>query len=166
MSTTYSDEPRILVMALGNTLRGDDGVGAAVLNQLDTSQLPSNVTILDAGTPGLELVVILQEYDRVIIIDAADMGKIPGYWRQFTPDEVRLASRDMHLRGTLHYAGLAEALSLGNALELLPHDIIIFGVQPQSIDWVTCLSAPVEACVADIAGRIELQLKQSLVAVF
>jgi hydrogenase maturation protease len=71
-----------LVLALGNPLRGDDGVGAAVLNALPA--LPPGVTGMDGGTPGLGLVLSLQGYDRAIILDAAEMGEMPGTWRRFT----------------------------------------------------------------------------------
>lgn len=149
---------KTLVLALGNTLRADDGVGAAVIAALHDYPLPEAVTLLDGGTPGFETVMIMQGYDRVIVVDAADMGEAAGAWRTFTPDEVRLKSRDMHLRGTLHYAGLAEALSLGEALDLLPREIVIVGVQPASIDWVMGLTDDVAAAVPAVAAHVHALL--------
>jgi hydrogenase maturation protease len=145
-----------LLLALGNPLRADDGVGAAVVAhltaQLEQCPVPPCVTLMDGGTPGLETVLLLQGYQRVVIIDAADMRLPPGQWRRFTPEEVRLQSRDMHLRGTLHYAGLAEALSLGASLGLLPPEIVIFGVQPENTGWAQGLSPSVAAAVPAVAA--------------
>lgn len=126
---------KTLVMGIGNILRGDDGVGSAVIEALQAQTLPEDVELLDAGTPGFEMVLLMQGYDRVLVVDAADMGCTAGEWRVFSRDEVQLQARDMYLRGTLHYAGLAEALNLGAALNLLPQEIIIFGIQPERIDW-------------------------------
>lgn len=143
-----------LVLALGNTLRGDDGVGAAVIAALRDQQLPAGVTLQEGGTPGLELVLMMQGYRRVIVVDAADMDQPPGTCLTFTPEQVRLQSRDMHLRGTLHYAGLAEALSLGDVLGLLPPEIIIIGVQPLSLEWQIGLSEPITAALPDAVAAV------------
>ena len=145
---------KTLVLSLGNMLRGDDGIGAAVLEQLETQAVPDTVTLIEGGTPGLETLLLLQGYDRVIIIDAADMDCEPGVWRRFTPDEVRLQSRDLHLRGTLHYAGLAEALNLGEALHMLPPEIIIYGIQPRAIDWDIGLSPELVAVIPAVCDNI------------
>ena len=80
------------------------------------------VDLLDGGTPGLETVLLFEGYQRVIIVDAADMGLPPGTWRRFTPDTAQIRSSEAALGGTLHTAGLAEALALARALNLLPDD--------------------------------------------
>lgn len=139
-----------LVLALGNPLRGDDGIGAAVLAALPA--VPPDVVLLEGGTPGLELVLTLQGHHRVIILDAADMGEPPGTWRRFTSD--CLQSGDSALRGTLHDAGLAEALTLGAALGVLPDQIIIFGVQPAEIGWSPGLSQPVAAAIPAVCEAV------------
>jgi len=154
MSSTQHLPDRTLVLALGNPLRGDDGVGAAVLDTLRDDALPPSVDLIDGGTSGLELVLILQDYPRAIIIDAAEMGLPPGEWRQFSLDEVLLHARDPHLRGTMHYAGLAEALVLAEALNQLPQDIVVFGVQPETTDWEQGLSAPVQTATTRVGAAV------------
>lgn len=144
-----------LVLALGNPLRGDDGVGAAVLEQLKQNRrLPPQITLLDGGTAGLETVLLLQDYSRTIIIDAAEIGGAPGDWRRFTPSEVKLQAADPQLSGTLHYAGLAEALALAEALGVLPAEIVIYGVQPADIGWTPGLSEAVQAAIPAICTDI------------
>lgn len=139
-----------LVLALGNPLRGDDGIGAAVLNALPA--VPPGVALLDGGTPGLELVLTCQGYDRVIIVDAADLGDAPGSWRCLPT--ACLQAGDPHLRGTLHSAGLAEALTLGAALDLLPSEIIILGIQPGELGWSPGLTPRVAAAIPDLCQVI------------
>lgn len=149
-----------IVLALGNSLRGDDGVGAAVLEHLTQATLPPGAKLLDGGTPGLETVLLLQDFQRAIIVDAAEMGLEPGQWKRFIPgSDGQLQPADMYLRGTLHYAGLAEALALGEALNVLPKEIVIYGVQPTEIGWAPGLSAAVTAAVPVVCKAIldELQ---------
>ena len=150
---------KTLIMGIGNVLRADDGFGSAVIDALSPIELPENIELLDAGTPGFELVLTMQGYDRVIVIDAADMDCQPGTVRVFTPDEVRLKSGDLYLRGTLHYAGLAEALNLGAALNLLPAAITIIGIQPVNIDWIAGLSAPVAEAIPTVCAAILSRLE-------
>lgn len=145
---------KTLVLALGNPLRGDDGAGAAVIEALQAAALPGGVDLLEGGTPGLETVLLLQGYARVLIVDAAEMGDRPGEWRCFSREAVRLGARDLYLRGTLHYAGLAEALALGEALELLPPEITIYGIQPQEIGWEPGLSPAVAQAIPGLTHAI------------
>lgn len=116
--------------------------------------LPLHVEIIDGGTPGLETVLLLQGYKRVIIVDAADMGLQPGQWRRFTPDTAELKSSENKLQGTLHAAGLAEALVLAGALDVLPPTLIIYGIQPKSLDWYQDLTEPLKAALPDLINSI------------
>ena len=145
-----------LILALGNPLRGDDGIGAAVLDALPA--LPAEVVRLDGGTPGLDLVLRLQGHDRVIILDAADMGEPPGTWRWLTPHDLR--GLDPLLRGNLHSAGLAEALTLGAALGVLPPEIRILGIQPAEVGWSSGLSPQVESASPALRDAVLGRLSQ------
>lgn len=148
-----------LVLALGNPLRGDDGVGTAVLQALQAHPtVSSRAALLDGGAPGLETVLLLEGYAKAIIVDAAKMGLAAGEWRRFVPGNGRLPARDAHLSGTMHSAGLAEALALGEALDLLPPELVVYGVQPGEIGWEAGLSAGVETAVAAVAAAILTEL--------
>ena len=142
-----------LILSLGNPLRGDDGVGTAVLTMLAAYPIiPPGVVLQDGGTPGLETVLLLEGYERVIIIDAADMGLEPGSWRRFS--SAKLAAQEANLTGTLHQAGLAEALELADALNMLPDEVVIFGIQPAEIGWEPGLSVGVETAVGEVCKAV------------
>jgi len=144
-----------IILCLGNLLRGDDGAGVVIHHKLaEEASLPEDVELVDGGTPGLETVLLLQGYLRAIIVDAADMGRRPGEWVRFSHQDVILESGDLALRGTLHSAGLAEALQLGNALGVLPSKIVIYGIQPQEIGWTEGLSEPVQTAVTVVCAAI------------
>jgi hydrogenase maturation protease len=146
-----------IVLGLGNALRGDDGVGPAVTEWLDRQTLPPGVETIDGGTSGLDIVSILMGRERAIIVDAANVGQPPGRWVRFTPDVAQLKDNATTL--SLHSAGLAEALALGAALNVLPPAIIIYGVQPQSLDWSPQLSTEVRAAVIEVGQAILRELK-------
>ena len=141
-----------LILGLGNALRGDDGVGPAVIEWLVQQKLPPGVEAIDGGTAGLDIVSALMRRERAIIVDAADVGRRPGEWVRFTPDVAQLKENDTTL--SLHSAGLAEALALGAALNVLPPTIVIYGVQPQNLDWSPVMSDEVRAAVIEVGQAI------------
>lgn len=102
--------------------------------------------------------LLLQGYLRAIIVDAAEMGRQPGEWLRFTHREATLEAGDLALRGTVHYAGLAEALALGEALGTLPAEIVIYGIQPEEIGWEERLSKPVQAAIPTVCAAIRAEV--------
>ena len=147
-----------LILGLGNPFRGDDGIGAAVIAALKNKDQPPDVVVLDGGTPGLETVLIWQGYQRVIIVDAADMGMKPGSWKRFLTGEAVLPVRESSMQGTLHAAGLAEALALAEALQILPPELVFYGVQPAFIGWSAGLTEAVDAAVPALCEAISAEL--------
>jgi hydrogenase maturation protease len=143
-----------LILGLGSLFRGDDGVGPAVVAALQKRDLPRGVIIEDGGTPGLELVLLWQGYRRVFIVDAADMGLEPGTWRRFLLEEASLPFADSSLQGTLHGVGLAESIALAEALDVLPPQIVFYGVQPAHIGWSASLSEAVRSAVSPVCDAI------------
>jgi hydrogenase maturation protease len=146
-----------LILGLGNPLRGDDGVGARVVEELTRRDLPEGVTALDGGIGGLDLLQILQRWKRVVIVDAADVGREPGQYVRFTPDQVRLVRASDTL--SLHNAGLSEVLALADALDLDLPEMVIFGVQPADIGWREGLSPTVESTLSALADAVLEELK-------
>ena len=152
---------KMLVLALGNPLRGDDGVGCAVLACLrEAAAFPPHITLLDGGTPGLETALTLQGYDKVIVIDAANLGEAPGTWRRFSLAEANLVQQ-AQMNGTLHDAGFAEAVALGSALGILPPEIIVYGVQPETVEWEMGLSTAVQTAIPEICQQIQAELRDA-----
>jgi hydrogenase maturation protease len=148
--------PDTLIIGLGNPLRGDDGVGARLAQALSEQTLPGDVEVVDGGTQGMGLVPLLEGRRRVIVIDAADVGRGPGQFVRFTPDEVRLLGDDQCL--SVHAAGLREVLLLAQALDILPNKVIIFGIQPANLDWVVDLSPQVEAALPGLMEAVLAEL--------
>jgi hydrogenase maturation protease len=149
--------PATLILGLGNPLRGDDGVGARVVEELNRRDLPDGVTALDGGTGGLDLLRLLERWKHVVIVDAADVGREPGEYVRFTPDQVRLVGADKAL--SLHNAGLREVLTLADALDLDLPEMVIFGVQPAETGWREGLSPPVESTLLALVDAVLEELK-------
>ena len=145
-----------LIIALGNPLCGDDGLGVAVLKTLEKSEcLPKNVALQFDGSLGNLLDVILtHNYRTVIIVDSAFVQRSPGEWVRFTLQEVILKSGNPNINISMHNTGLAEVLALSTALNVELPEIVVYGVQPMEVKWFYGLSNAVKMAVPGICTSI------------
>ena len=148
----HAPSPDTLVVGLGNPLRGDDGIGPQAIQMLVAKALPEGVEVVEGGTQGLGLVSLMEGWRRVILVDAANVGQSPGGFVRFAPQEARLLGSDQPI--SVHNAGLREALLLAETLELLPDEIVIYGMQPANLDWDNGLSPQVEAAMPKLIRAI------------
>ena len=154
---------QLAIIGLGNPLRGDDGAGCRVVGELERRELPPGIELLDGGAIGLGLLDLLEGWERVILVDSAEMGRRPGEFVRFTPDDILLASTSGHF--SFHHAGLADVLALAGALGRALPEMVIFGVQPAGVGWgeglspavETALPALVDAVFEEIAGKDQAQ---------
>jgi hydrogenase maturation protease len=149
----------VLIMGLGNPLLGDEGIGVRVVEELKGLELPEGVVVVEGGTTGLGLIGLMEGYERVIIVDAADMGHPPGRVVRFTPLEVQLKTAEAPL--SLHQIGLEEVLALAEALEVAPAELVIIGIQPSLVEVGAGLSPEVEKAIPQIIRIILDELDAS-----
>lgn len=135
-------QPRTLVLALGNPIRSDDGVGIAALRLLEEDpRVPGGVDLLEGGTKGLELVSYVSGMSRLLVLDAVDVGAAAGTIVCIQGKELVSLSGN----GNVHDLALADIL---NALRLLgqePEETVLLGVQPGSTELSASLSKRVES---------------------
>ncbi|HSU80789.1 MAG TPA: hydrogenase maturation protease [Thermoanaerobaculia bacterium] len=121
---------RTAILGLGSVLMGDDAAGPHVLRRLEAEyELPSEIEILDLGTPGPELAHIVEGLDALIVIDTIKAPGDPGDLHVLRRAEIlsgngapdRLSPHDPSLRGALVAASL-----LGRS----PEDVLLIGIVP------------------------------------
>jgi hydrogenase maturation protease len=140
-----------VVVGVGNTILSDDGVGVHAARLLqDDPRVPAEVTILDGGTLGLELVPYVSDASRVLFLDALNSGEAPGTFARMTGSDLLGASSGW----SVHQLGVADLIAALALMSTRPQDIVVLGVQPAYTDWGTALSPDVQAalpCLVDAA---------------
>ncbi len=132
---------KILLLGVGNILLGDEGLGVHAVNRLRDQGLPENVEAIDGGTLGLELLYLLEDVSKMIVVDCLDAGAEPGEIFRFRPEDIRVKGK---VELSFHDLGLMEVLTLAETMGKLP-DTVIFGMQPQRIkEWSMELTPVVE----------------------
>lgn len=146
-----------LVLGLGNLVHSDDGLGVHAIQTLQQDpRVPSDVVLMDGGTQGLNLLPHISAYQRLLVIDALDVGEAPGTMVRLEGE----ALKNMPGKPSVHQLGFADLMVALELLGELPEEIVLLGVQPLSTEWSAELTAPVRDALnplADIAIE-QLQL--------
>lgn len=131
--------------AVGNSLYGDDGIGLAVIHALKKNPLFEMATFYDAHTDALSLIDKFNINGLNIIIDAAKMGKPAGYVEVIRKEDVRFVVQWDHL--SLHGFGLAETIELAEKIDMLPENLWVVGIEPDTIQIDTPISQKITAAI-------------------
>lgn len=148
---------KIAVLGLGNLMRRDDAVGMLAIELLRTDpRLGPEVSVVEGGTLGLDLLYPLEGITHLLALDAVEAGAEPGTLLRFEGDEMaRLpAAKSVHLLG---FADLLAAMGLTGSA---PREVVVLGVQPEVIAWGTTLSARVEATLPNLLDAAIAQIAE------
>ena len=152
----------IIIIGIGQSLRGDDGAGLAAV-QLWRQTFPQsaglpNVRAVLAELPGLSLLDQIAGTAAAIIVDAVHSGAQPGTIHIIS--EADLATFESASRSA-HGMGVAESIVLGRRvyLEEMPTDIILIGIEASDFRPGADLSPEIRQNLLLVAQSIEEQLQ-------
>jgi hydrogenase maturation protease len=118
----------VLVIGVGNPLRGDDGAGLAAARRLRSRvQEEQPRTELDLAECTGDLTALLELWagrEHVLVFDAAPAVE-PGRARRIDPERDPIPS---HPARSTHALGLAQAVALGRALGSLPQRLALYAI--------------------------------------
>jgi len=144
---------RVVVLGIGNVLNGDDGLGPFVARTLLAGwDLVGDAEVLDAGTPGMDLISLLHGTEAAIFVDAVRDRGAPGDVRRY--DRAEILKGGTRTVMSPHEPGLREALL---SLEFRgggPSDVILWGAIPESIELGTTLSGTVRGSVPSLLDGV------------
>jgi hydrogenase maturation protease len=150
-----NEKAKIAIVGVGNLLLKDEGVGVHIVHALQRGgNLPSQVQLIDAGTAMFDILHLLEEVDKLVVIDAVKGGGEPGSIYRFSPDEIEF---DHLVTTSLHELNLSNTLAMAELLGNKPKSIVIIGIEPQEITLGLELSPKIEGKVEKI---IELTLAE------
>lgn len=148
----------IRVLGLGNVLMGDDGIGPYVIEALTSAyEFPPNVSVIDVGTPGLDLAPFMMGADAVILIDSVRSEGEAGALRRYS--RAALLRHAPAQRLGPHDPGFKQTLLTLDFAGLAPREVALVGVIPQTTAPCARLSPPVRASVADAVGAVVAELE-------
>ncbi|MBM7865738.1 HyaD/HybD family hydrogenase maturation endopeptidase [Heliobacterium gestii] len=155
MEKKQDKERKIIIMGLGNLLFTDEGLGVHAIRRMEAGyDFAPEVELIDGGTLGLLLLDHLEEASHFLCIDAVNAGKAPGTLVRLEKEQL---PSYLGVKMSQHQMGFQEVLALANLRGTLPAEMVLIGVQPESLEWGTELSPTVAAV---LPGVIEAALEQ------
>lgn len=150
-------DKQIKIIGIGNTLYSDEGVGVHLLPYLEEALSKySHVEIIEGATDGMKLLEPVEEADYLIIIDAINAGRQGGELITIRNDEI---PRYFGIKMSIHQVGFQEVLFAANLQERLPEDMVMFGIQPESLELGLELSDIVKERLPDLVARVVEQVR-------
>jgi hydrogenase maturation protease len=147
----------IRVLGLGNVLMGDDGFGPYVIEALTGGyECPPDVSIIDLGTPGLDLTPYLLGADAVVVVDSVRSDGQPGTLRIYNRDAILKHPPQQRLGP--HDPGFKQSLLTLDFAGLAPREVTLVGVIPQTTAPCARLSPPVRASVDAAVAAVVCEL--------
>lgn len=142
-----ADSPRLLVVGLGNPVRGDDSVGLCVAREVRRCLGAStSVEVEELWAGGLRLAEMMSGFDRAVVVDAMTTQRHrPGTVRTLTLEDLG----GLRTITCLHDTTLPTALGLlRDAGEPVPGEIAVIGIEAEDIDSFS------ETLTAAVAGAV------------
>ncbi|ARG97677.1 hydrogenase maturation protease [Legionella micdadei] len=144
----------LLIIGLGSPF-GDDRLGWDVIKMLQEQEAlcgyPSEqLQMTCCDRPGASLLDLMSNAKTVFLIDAVKTGAKLGSLHCFNLEEIK----DLSALQSTHHFGLAQALELGKALNALPQNVILYGIEIKDLKFQFGISGLIKQAVQDLAEKI------------
>lgn len=147
---------QVTVLGIGNILLQDEGFGVRVVEELHRRySFPDNVQVLDGGTLGMELLRFVDGTSKLLVIDAIGGGQAPGTFYRFAGDEVNMYFQE---KVSMHELGIKDVLITLELLDKRVNEVVIIGVEPQTLELGLELTATVAGMVDETVAAVIDQL--------
>ena len=144
---TFSDKNPLLIITIGNSYRSDDGVGPYIASKI--KKCKKNLIVLNAEDQPENIIdeATRLKPGKIVIIDAADFGGMPGEIRLIEKKDIPDTSLSTHSFSPNILAAIIE--------EDTGADVLFLGIQPESIQFGEGISKPVKEAAKRIISCLE-----------
>lgn len=154
---------KTVLIGVGNTFRGDDGVGIYISRKLnkrlkDIKAAASHrlIDVTESSGEGAGLMSSWEGYDRVYLFDAVMSRASPGLIHRLHASEQQIPSD--FFKYSSHAFSLAESVELARVLNRLPNELVVYGVEAEVCGYGETLTPAVKAAGDEVVERVEQEL--------
>ena len=148
----------VMLLGLGNILLKDEGVGVHVVTTMrEKYSFSPEIEAIDGGTLGLDLLHLIEDKDKLLIIDAINFGKEPGFIGVLEDEEIPAA---LHAKLSVHHIGLSDVLFAAKLTDKTPQMVCLIGIQPESLEVGLDMTERISGKIEEIIGLAIKKLKE------
>jgi hydrogenase maturation protease len=141
-----TDRKPVLILGIGNLLFKDDGIGLHVVEKLKTMEMHPDVELIEGGIAAFDIVYMIENRQKVIVIDAMKSGGAPGSIYRLTDNEI-VEKRHNALKSPAE-TEFVEYLGNTYLMGTNPKQLVFIGVEPED--------------TGDKTGNLEMTLSPTL----
>jgi hydrogenase maturation protease len=156
IGVTQAPPRRVVILGIGNSILSDEGVGIhAAVALRDRYALPPGVEVIDGGTAGMELLEPLSGVDLLLVLDAVRARRAPGSLVCLAGSQV---PRFFRSKLSPHQVSICDVLASLEFAGDAPRDLVLVGVEPQSLELGLELTPTVAARLPEMIDAAVTQL--------
>lgn len=121
---------KIAIVGVGTIIFQDEGIGVYASRYLEQNyEFGDNVTLVDGGVLGFQLMTYYQDYDDVLILDTITMNDEVGSIYNLPADELlglgsyKQTAHEVEIVEMLEICSLLEKMARVNIIGIVPYDI-------------------------------------------
>jgi len=145
----------LCVIGIGSPF-GDDQLGWEVVKLLTQRPalqpfIPNQVQLLYCDRPGMHLLEMMRGAQSVFLIDAVKTGASIGTIHHFRNEDITAINDTL----STHGLGVAAAIKMGATLNILPDNVILFGIEIGDVQLKFSHSEAITEAINALAEMIE-----------
>ena len=149
---------KVTVVGVGSP-QGADRFGWQVIEHLTNevqleSLAPGQISLASSDRPGATLLELIKEAQLAIIVDAVEGGE-KGRVVRLNKEQLLVNHKNL----SSHAFGVAEALALGQAVNILPPDITLYGLETGE---PACAFTPTRQSIVAVGESIRREIQRRL----
>ena len=150
------------VLGIGSPF-GDDQLGWEVVKLLEQFPdlnpfIPGQLQLIYCDRPGMYLLELMRGANTIFLIDAVKTGSVCGTLHRFKNQEIEAVNSPL----SSHALGIAYAIKMGRALDELPPNVILYGMEIGDIYYQSSLADPIMKAVKVLSKQIKDDIFQWL----
>jgi len=137
---------KTVIVGIGNVLKGDDGAGPFVCEQLKHAKVSAE--LIDAGTVPENYIqpIVKKAPQNLLVIDAIDFGAPPGTIRIFKPEQLNSYAISTHT--------LSPRLFVDMVCQNIKLDVYFIGIQPAHTRLSQSVSPQVSRAIQQLSHAL------------
>ena len=147
---------KIVILGIGNEIKGDDALGA-IIAQKSSSLFDKNesIAVFDGGTVPENYTGLIRKENptHIILVDAVDMKKEPGYIRVVKKEEIANYNISTHAMPVSFLIKYMETT--------VSAQIILIGIQPKSMGFAEPISKEVEESIEEVVAAFDKLIRDN-----
>ena len=150
-----------LILGIGNDILTDDGIGPKIVQALKNDIDQENISFMTAASGGLDILELIKDYQKVIIIDAIKTKDgIPGTIYYLTPANFK---ETLHI-SSFHDVSFLTALKVADKLDInVPNQIDIIAIEiVEDLTFSSEFSKPIADKYEEIYKEILVSVKEMI----